>query len=86
MNIGKMHLQEVVTVVKGAALTVITKLAGPFDFGGHSIVNVLLLMALGSQSPSNAQAWTILPPFCWMGVSGRNGPVGFTPVSSSNSR
>jgi predicted O-methyltransferase YrrM len=31
-NIRKMHLQEVVTVVKGAALRVIPKLRGPFDF------------------------------------------------------
>lgn len=31
-NIRKMRLQDVVTVVKGAALKVIPKLAGPFDF------------------------------------------------------
>jgi caffeoyl-CoA O-methyltransferase len=31
-NIKKMQLQETVTVVKGAALNVIPKLAGPFDF------------------------------------------------------
>jgi caffeoyl-CoA O-methyltransferase len=31
-NIKKMKLQETVTVVKGAALKVIPKLAGPFDF------------------------------------------------------
>lgn len=31
-NIRKMQLQNVVTVVKGAALKVIPKLAGPFDF------------------------------------------------------
>ena len=38
------------------------------EWGGHSMVNVLLLMAVGSQSPSKAQAWTILPPFCLMGL------------------
>ena len=31
-NIGKMQLQEVVTVVEGAALIVIPRLQGPFDF------------------------------------------------------
>ena len=31
-NIGKMQLQAVVTVVKGAALKVIPRLEGPFDF------------------------------------------------------
>ena len=49
--------------------------------GGHSIVNVLLLVAAGSQSPSNAHAWTALPPFCINVPSTRNSSCGGNPSS-----
>ena len=47
---------------------------------------LLLLSVLCSQSPSNAQACTIFPPVCRIGLRGRKSPRGLTPVSSSNSR
>ena len=56
------------------------------DFGGHSIVNVVLCTAAASRSPSTAQAVTTLPPAWRTGVSGRNGPSTLNPVSSRNSR
>ena len=56
------------------------------DFGGHSIVRVLLRIALGSQSPSTAHACMTLPLGCLCGVSSRNGPSTVKPVSSVNSR
>ncbi len=39
-------------------------------FGGHSISNLLLLMASTSRSPSTANAVTRLPPRCRMSPSG----------------
>src|SRR5204863_2480756 len=47
---------------------------------------VLLVTRSGSASPSNAQACTSLPALWRTLPSGRNGPSGRTPVSSSNSR
>ena len=49
------------------------------DFGGHSIVNVVLCTADASRSPSTAQAVTTLPPAWRTGVSGRNGPSTLEP-------
>ena len=54
--------------------------------GGHSIENVLLTIAAGSASPSNAHARTILPPPCTMGSSSMKALPGRRPVSSVNSR
>src|SRR5262249_16004833 len=57
-----------------------------FDFGGHSISNVLLTSFFGSKSPSQAKACTSLPLFCRTGLSLTNGPCPPNPVSSVNSR
>jgi len=54
--------------------------------GGHSISNVLLWIAPGSQSASSAKACTTLPPGCRIGASGVYSSATFRPVSSSNSR
>ena len=60
-----------------------SKNSGPIDFGklgqparaGRPFdAKVLLRIAAGSHWPANAQACTILPPFCWIGVSSRYGP------------
>src|SRR5687768_13072280 len=37
--------------------------------GGQGIEKVLLFSSVGSQSPSAAQAWTVLPPFCFTAPS-----------------
>src|SRR5262249_54939305 len=52
------------------------------DFGGHSIVNRLLCSSAGSQSPSAAQAITILPLGCLNSPSATNWPSTIKPVSS----
>src|SRR4030095_10466143 len=56
------------------------------DLGGHSISKRLLTSFAGSQSPSTAQAWTILPPGCLKAPNALNSPCGLKPVSSWNSR
>ena len=71
---------------KNAALSTSGKLCRRPDRGGHSISKVLLVMFSGSQSPSAAQASTSLPLRYVAAGSGRNGPSGRVPVSSSNSR
>src|SRR6188472_994181 len=56
--------------------------------GGHSSSNRFDLHSNGSgKFPSNAQACTILPPFCWIQPSSIHCPTfsGSNPVSSSNS-
>src|SRR5881275_72197 len=55
---------------------------------GHSSSNRFDLHSNGSgKSPSNAQACTILPPFCWIQPSSIHCPTfsGKNPTSSSNS-
>jgi hypothetical protein len=54
-------------------------------FGGHSISNVLLVIASASSSPSTANAATRLPQRCRMSPSGSRGPARTEPVSSRNS-
>ena len=54
--------------------------------GGQSAANVLLLILVGLQSPSTAQASMVLPPGCLIGASDRKAPDISTPVSSTNSR
>jgi hypothetical protein len=54
--------------------------------GGHSISQVLLTRSEGSQLPSEAQATTILPVFCFTDPSSINGSLTLNPVSSLNSR
>ena len=56
------------------------------DFGGHSIENVLLRIALDEECPSTAQALTAFPPGCFIWSRETNSPAGLIPVSSSNSR
>ena len=51
-------------------------------FGGHSISNVLLVMALTSRSPSMANAVTRLPPRRRISPRGSKGPERLRPVSS----
>jgi hypothetical protein len=56
------------------------------DFGGHSISKLLHVSFSGSKSPSQANACTILPLFCFTGVKAMNGACATKPVSSVNSR
>lgn len=42
----------------------------------------VLLAHPGGPFFKNAQAWTILPPFCRIGLKAMKQPVGVTPVSS----
>ncbi len=56
------------------------------DRGGHSMVKVLLVMAVASQSCSTAQAKISLWRCALTPPSGRKGPSGSSPVSSRTSR
>src|SRR6185369_2608534 len=55
------------------------------DRGGHSISQKLLLSLPGSQSPSNAHAFTIFPLVCLTVPKAMKLPFAVNPVSSVNS-
>src|SRR6266404_2328157 len=56
------------------------------EYGGHSISNVFdFSLNESGRSPAKAQAWTVLPPFCFIDPSSIHSPDGLMPSSSSNS-
>src|SRR5258706_428348 len=75
-----------VSISDHSALSTSAKVFFILEPRGHSKSKLLLRSSRVSQSPSRAQAWTILPPGCLMGVRAKKSPLSIAPVSSQNSR